>query len=832
MDQATVQGDGGGGGVTVKKEKVDETEINLLAAEMAEKNRQKMLSQATQIAQQNQASQQALQRAGGQQMITYYFNRDKEKNGEVEEDSFLPKKVEEKKKGVIDEDSQRGRFGWTTIHTSHIPYLFRREEKYCAVRMVEIKLLNKYLSFLPQEITTCINVRSYFITESEARLLTEINTKHCELQFGRDYFTTKDLVVKVSEAKHFHRFLDTCFKKLVQRSTEQSEFCGFVRINGESVVPYTVKEKVKYVPLFYFEGETDTLKTKAEKIDNWELAYLKFCCKVQGIRNELFASDTCAVVSLDDVKQYFPKETQFEDWWPQKTAEPMRVVTQGAHAGSNSKGLGSWTQRPATQPPAAPAPTSAASVSGVSKNVLASSSHRHLGNHHASKTGSSTALPNLPQLGLNSLVNNVGRSSSSALHQIGATTISSAGLPSLPTSTNAVAAAAAAYNLSNINQMSSIYNQWASMVNNIGSLNGMNGINGMNNMAAVAAAYGNNPSMQSLLASLSSEQARRLGVNLPGLSPHNNLTAAVAAAAAHQQHAVATAARTLRSHSTSTTQANRHSTTMSSSSSSNKQATAHQQQQQQLVNNLNQLGYSNYLSQQQSAMDSLLSSTQRNAYGGVSVQPPAAHSNSSSSAHHVRNGVHGSKSSSNGSSSSNNNNSSKAPPPLIPVNGSTGGGGGHKGTPRTVVTGVDKHKLVDVPAYRPDHSRRELPYIVRKMVVGTRQVLCINHVAYNFGATSMVALQDLINEFFPTATLASCIEVFTNVLSIVVYKANWHQVYALMEAWGTDSTPDVVPLIYSEDLVRSLTQMKYIFQRNPAGLSTAAQNSSKRIRTT
>ena len=59
------------------------------------------------------------------------------------------------------------------------------------------------------------------------------------------------------------------------------------------------------------------------------------------------------------------------------------------------------------------------------------------------------------------------------------------------------------------------------------------------------------------------------------------------------------------------------------------------------------------------------------------------------------------------------------------------------------------------------------------MVVGTRQVLCINHTAYNFGTTSMVALQDLINEFFPTATLASCIEVFTGVLSIIVYKANW-----------------------------------------------------------
>ena len=30
-------------------------------------------------------------------------------------------------------------------------------------------------------------------------------------------------------------------------------------------------------------------------VDGWDLAYLKFCCKVQGIRNELFANDVCKV---------------------------------------------------------------------------------------------------------------------------------------------------------------------------------------------------------------------------------------------------------------------------------------------------------------------------------------------------------------------------------------------------------------------------------------------------------------------------------------------------------------------------------------------------------
>merc|ERR1711963_678997 len=108
------------------------------------------------------------------------------------------------------------------------------------------------------------------------------------------------------------KFLDLCHKKLVLKKSNASDRCGFFRINGESVVPYTVKEGTKYVPLFYFEGETEHLKLKSEVVDGWDLAYLKFCCKVQGIRNELFANDVCKVVALEEIKGHFPSGTTFE----------------------------------------------------------------------------------------------------------------------------------------------------------------------------------------------------------------------------------------------------------------------------------------------------------------------------------------------------------------------------------------------------------------------------------------------------------------------------------------------------------------------------------------
>ena len=51
-------------------------------------------------------------------------------------------------------------------------------------------LLRKYLSRLPEGNTDYIYSCGDFRTSAEAKLLTEINSKHCEKQFGREPFTT------------------------------------------------------------------------------------------------------------------------------------------------------------------------------------------------------------------------------------------------------------------------------------------------------------------------------------------------------------------------------------------------------------------------------------------------------------------------------------------------------------------------------------------------------------------------------------------------------------------------------------------------------------------
>lgn len=308
--------------VKVKTERPDEAEIRELAAKMVEANKAKAIAASAAVPRPPGLAGAAPVGPGGQMGILNYLNR---KNGvsiEVQRPTS-----DEKKTPAPDEASYKGHFGWDMLGKCHIPYIYRSGEKYVAVRMVEIKLLNKYLNYLHADIYSCTCIRSYYITEVEARLLNEINTRHCDGQFGRDAFTQKDLVVRLSDAYEFYNFLDVCYNKLLRGTTNNKDKCGFIRINKESVVPYTVRDNQKFVPLFYFEGETDNLKLKADQLKGWDLSYLKFCCKVQGIRNELFASETCSVISLSDIKSYFPPGTEFEEYWPNKVVESQLLIS-------------------------------------------------------------------------------------------------------------------------------------------------------------------------------------------------------------------------------------------------------------------------------------------------------------------------------------------------------------------------------------------------------------------------------------------------------------------------------------------------------------------------
>ncbi|XP_049871399.1 uncharacterized protein LOC126370541 [Pectinophora gossypiella] len=378
--------------VKVKTERPDEAEIRELAAKMVEANKAKALAASVAAARPPPGSLvgAAPPGPGGQMGILNFLTRKPGASGAAAADQ-RPAPDAEKKTPAPDEASWKGHFGWDMLGKCHIPYIYRSGEKYVAVRMVEIKLLNKYLNYLHADIYSCTCIRSYYITEIEARLLNEINNRHCDGQFGREPFTQKDLVVRLSDAYEFYNFLDVCYNKLLHGTTNTKDKCGFIRINKESVVPYTVRDGQKFVPLFYFEGETDNLKLKADQLKGWDLSYLKFCCKVQGIRNELFASETCSVISLSDIKSYFPPGTEFEEYWPNKVVDSQLLIS----AKGSGSGGGQWTRAPPAPPPGVVG--CGAGVAGVGLSVSAASSR---GRRAATARHSPAAAMQMPHAGL------------------------------------------------------------------------------------------------------------------------------------------------------------------------------------------------------------------------------------------------------------------------------------------------------------------------------------------------------------------------------------------------------------------------------------------------
>jgi len=52
-------------------------------------------------------------------------------------------------------------------------------------------------------------------------------------------------------------------------------------------------------------------------LSGWEYAYLKLCCKLQGVRKDLLSAEALRIVKLADLKAHFPKRTTFlENTWP------------------------------------------------------------------------------------------------------------------------------------------------------------------------------------------------------------------------------------------------------------------------------------------------------------------------------------------------------------------------------------------------------------------------------------------------------------------------------------------------------------------------------------
>lgn len=352
-------------GVKVKTEKPDDdAEIMELAAKMIADNKMKMAQSAAQANQPVRTLNGASNLRG--YIVSSTVNGSVLKTAPAAATPTTPSATGSNQEVPIDDASRKGRWIWGVIGSVSVPVLSRRDGRYISVRIMEERILSKHLNYLHPDIYLQARVPSYEMTEAEIKLMNEINIRHVDYKYGRNSFSSLDLVVRFSDAVDFFTFLDVCFHKLqAGTSNYGSDKCGFIRINEDSVIPYTCKDGEKYVPIFYFEGETDKLKTKSVELSGWELSYLKFCCKVQGIKNELFNNETCAVTSLNDIKSYFSVTDKFEEYWPTKVVDSQLLISNAKQTGAVSSN--SWIRAPppGAHPRAGARPLSVQQTAGV-----------------------------------------------------------------------------------------------------------------------------------------------------------------------------------------------------------------------------------------------------------------------------------------------------------------------------------------------------------------------------------------------------------------------------------------------------------------------------------
>ncbi|KAL5005176.1 hypothetical protein ScPMuIL_018632 [Solemya velum] len=220
----------------------------------------------------------------------------------------------------VDFSSIKGIFGWTLIDDIHVPCIFRHEKKYVSVRIVEHKLLSKYPNSYPDELGKHAPLTSFFITVNESKLLNEINTVHCDGEFGQKQFTTKDLIVLLTDFEVFYGLVKKTFpENKVQNANEVqpkpdnnenlsltilSKYCGWFQINN-TVSPYIRRADDKYIPLSvirYAAGLLVDIPVTGVLLSVAECDLLNKTCKAAGF--DFCFSKTTRVIALFEVTRH------------------------------------------------------------------------------------------------------------------------------------------------------------------------------------------------------------------------------------------------------------------------------------------------------------------------------------------------------------------------------------------------------------------------------------------------------------------------------------------------------------------------------------------------
>ena len=225
-------------------------------------------------------------------------------------------------KPSMDQSSVEGKFFWLVSNQTCIPQILRFEPDgsqrgYVSVLMSEKTILGPFLKTLPYEVITNPTIFSHKVTSNERRLLYEINNGHCNSSFGRTELFMNDLLVRSEDFCQYFTYLSLCQARISPQKLDGEKRFGFLRINKTNDVPYVVVGGQKMIPCFYFEEAGDGSLREVD-ISGWDWTYLKFCCKVQGVKQAMLTGSSCPCVSEGDLKSLLPVGTTFQEYWPER----------------------------------------------------------------------------------------------------------------------------------------------------------------------------------------------------------------------------------------------------------------------------------------------------------------------------------------------------------------------------------------------------------------------------------------------------------------------------------------------------------------------------------
>jgi hypothetical protein len=178
-----------------------------------------------------------------------------------------------------------------------------------------MQIISQFSTCLTWSVFSCINIRSYYVTEKEAALLNEINSQHCDCFFGYEAYTAKDVVVCLPDVFTLHTFLQTS-REIFQfgLSNSSAECMGFVNISGSLIVPFIAKSPAESAPARRFVPQSlvaqKVLLDKVQRLDleEWDMSYIRMLLIYSGQEHVNLAPDEqlCCIDDMHWDSSYCP----------------------------------------------------------------------------------------------------------------------------------------------------------------------------------------------------------------------------------------------------------------------------------------------------------------------------------------------------------------------------------------------------------------------------------------------------------------------------------------------------------------------------------------------